>query len=34
LSRIYAEIEVDGAEKPALVAEWLAMWVPGITREG
>lgn len=29
LSRIHAEIEAAGGEKPALVAEWLAMWVPG-----
>ena len=27
LSRIDVEIEVEGATKPALVAEWLAMWV-------
>ncbi|MEQ1488983.1 MAG: MaoC/PaaZ C-terminal domain-containing protein [Terricaulis sp.] len=32
LSRIHAEIEVAGAEKPALAAEWLAMWVPGGAR--
>ncbi|MEZ5958580.1 MAG: MaoC family dehydratase [Hyphomonadaceae bacterium] len=28
LSRIRAEVEIAGAEKPALVADWLAMWVP------
>ncbi len=28
VSRVRAEIEIEGGERPALVAEWLTMWVP------
>jgi acyl dehydratase len=28
ISQMHVEIEIEGADRPALVAEWLAMWVP------
>jgi acyl dehydratase len=28
VSRVHATIEVEGGDRPALVAEWLTMWVP------
>lgn len=28
ISSIAVELQIEGAERPALVAEWLAMWVP------
>jgi len=28
LSKIGVEVQIEGGEKPALIADWLAMWVP------
>ena len=28
IARFDCIIEIEGAERPALVAEWLSMWVP------
>jgi len=28
ISQMHVEIEIEGSTRPALVAEWLAMWVP------
>ncbi|GIK49481.1 MAG: nodulation protein NodN [Alphaproteobacteria bacterium] len=28
VSRVHVTIEVEGSDRPALIAEWLTMWVP------